>query len=242
MRNIEIQIPQGFSSVLNSQIQSAASVSINTTLMATKSRWEQVAQQGLTTTRADYLLGLNADDSLQFPDALTGVLTLRGKWPNMLEEGFTAFDMKNGFSHSARKHSKQDGGWFLTIPFRHRSTGTTGSAVGGSAMPDDIYAQARALRGGARLTGTEQNYPPATSWNGYQHKSGIYEGVKKISKTYDKATQNQYMSFRRVSNTSDPQSWWHPGFKGLKAIDIVESYAQDTFKKVFNKTIKEVMG
>lgn len=242
MREIRFEVPKGFSNVLASQIESVAAASISSTLMATKSKWEQVAQQRLTTTRNDYLLGLNADNSMSFPDAFTGVLILRGKWPNMLESGFQAFDMKDGFKNGPRVKHKKDGGWYQTIPFRHRTPGTTGSAVGGKAMPDDIYAQARALRGQERLRGTEQKYPPQKSWTGYQHKNGIYEGMVKNTKKYDKAIQNTYFTFRRVSDKSDPSSWHHPGFPGIKAIEVVEPWARDTFTKVFNANIKKVMG
>ncbi|UXR28856.1 hypothetical protein [Bacillus paranthracis] len=242
-RNLEINVPTGFSNVLNNQIQQATQAAISSTLMATKSKWEQVAQQKLNTTRADYILGLNADNSLEFPDAMTGILTLRGKWPNMLEEGFTSFDIKDGFAASMKKKMKKDGGWYLTVPFRHRTPNSTGSAVGGKAMPTDIYSQARALQGNTgRLTGTEQQYPAQTSWNGYQHKSGIYEGIQKNTKQYDKTSQNTYASFRRVSDKSDPQSWWHPGFAGIKAVDTVYPFAQQTFERVLQDYIKQTMG
>lgn len=241
-REIRIEMPKGWSGVLASQIEGAARLAVSSTLMATKSYWEQEAQKRLTTTRNDYLLGLSADNSVEFPDSFTGVLTLRGKWPNMLEEGFPSYDMKTGFQNGKRVKQKKDGGWFMTVPFRHRTPDTSGSAVGGKAMPEDIYAKARVLAGGQRLTGTEKEYPARTSHTGYQHKNGIYEGMKKVTKTYDKATQNQYYSFRRVSDKSDPSSWWHPGFPGIKAIDVVESYAEKTFKQVLPYNIKKAMG
>mgnify|MGYP001581022848 FL=1 len=49
-------------------------------------------------------------------------------------------------------------------------------------------------------------------YGAYQHKSNIYEGMVKIQKTYEKATQSKYMTFRRVSDLSDPMAWIHPGF------------------------------
>lgn len=240
MREIRLDIPKGFGNVLASQIEMAAQSAISGTMMATKSHWEQIAQQRLTTTRADYILGLNADNSVEFPDSYTGVLTLRGKWPNMLEEGFPAYDQKRGFGASDKVRRKKDGGWYLTIPFRHRTPDTSGSAVGGQSMPTDIYSQARALRGGQSLTGTETNYPAQTSWTGYQHKAGIYENMKRVRKQYDNTTQSQYMTFRRVSDKSDPESWWHPGFQGINAIDEVEDFARRTFNQVFNFNLRNL--
>lgn len=241
MRNISIKIPDGFGGVLASQIEQAVQASVSSTLMATKSRWEQEVQQRLRTTQLDYLLGLNADNSLEFPDPYTGILTLRGKWPNMLETGFPSFDMKDGLKNGPRAKKKKDGGWYNTVPYRHTNPKSVGAVVGRN-MPNDIYAQARALRGGQKLTGTETNYPPQTSWTGYQHKSGIYEGMIKNRKQYDKAVQSTYFTFRRVSDKSDPMSWKHPGFSGVKAMDVVEPYARKTFNQVFSKYIKDAMG
>lgn len=211
--------------------------------MAAKSHWEQLVQQRLTTTRADYLLGLNADNTLEFPDEYTGVLTLRGKWANMLETGFAAYDMKPGFASGSRVKSKKDGGWYTTIPMRHRTPGTTGSAVGGKSMPDDIYAKARTIQGNVgRLKGTEQAHPPKTSWTGYQHKNGTFEGMVKNRKKYEKAVQNSYTTFRRVSDKSDPDSWKHPGYKGVKAATEVESFVRSTLPRVLETYAKNVMG
>ncbi|MNW28251.1 hypothetical protein D3C74_50730 [compost metagenome] len=241
MRLIQISIPTGFSNVLASQIQAAASSAASSTLMAAKSKWEQIAQQRLTTTRTDYLLGLNADDSIEM-EAFGGSLTLRGKWPNMLESGFSAFDMKDGFGKSSKKKMKKDGGWYMTIPMRHTTPGTVGSAVGGQAMPDDIYAQARLLSGGQRLRGTEKSYPAQTSWTGYQHKSGKFEGMQRNQMDYEKVKQSAYFTFRRVSDKSDDASWKHPGFVGIKAIEEVEPWTRATFQRVLNANIKGLMG
>lgn len=242
MRVINIEIPKGFSGVLANQIQAAASAAVSSSLMAAKSKWEQIAQERLTTSRTDYLLGLNADDSFQMEDDFSGSLTLRGKWPNMLESGFPTFDIKDGFKKSGKVKTKKDGGWYLTIPFRQRTPNTTGSAVGGQAMPTDIYSQARMMRGRQTLTGTETNYPPQKSWTGYQHKNGLYEGMSRNTKQYNKATQSAYFTFRRVSDKSDPQSWIHPGFAGIKAVDTIEPWTKDTFQKVFNSNVKKLMG
>lgn len=242
MIKIEIKLPDRLVRNITPNIQQAIQMSVSQTLMATKSHWESIAQRKLTTTRADYLMGLSADGSVSFPDPFTGILTLKGKWANMLESGFPPYDMKTGFQNGPRVKQKKDGGWYTTIPFRHRTPNTTGSAVGGKAMPDDIYAQARVLRAGTRLKGTEANYPARTSWTGYQHKNGIYEGMVKNQKAYDKAIQSTYFTFRRVSDKSDRQSWWHPGFSGVKAIHSVEPFARSTFDNVLKYNLKAVMG
>lgn len=243
MKEVRVQIPDGFSNVLANQIEAAAISSVSATMIASKNKWESIAANKLHTTRADYLLGLNAEDSLEFPDAFTGVLTLRGKWPNKLEKGFGAYDIKDVLKNSPKVKHTKDGGWYITVPFRHRTPGTSGSAAGGQAMPGDIYSRARVLAANTgRLTGTEQQYPPRRSWTGYQHKSGIFEGMKRNVKKYDKAIQSTYVTFRRVSNNSDPDSWWHPGFVGVQAVDDVERFAEETFGKVIRANLKRYMG
>lgn len=241
IRNIEAHVPSGIGDVLASQLEAAASDAISKTMIATKAKWEQTAQQRLKSTRMDYIMGLNTDDSVEFPDAFTGVLTLRGGWPTMLETGFPAFDMKQGFGRSSKRKMLSDGsGWYMTIPMRHQTPSSNGMA-GGTPMPEDIYSRARALKGVTRLTGTEKDYPPGVSHAGYQHKSGIYEGMRKVSKDYAKATQSKYVSFRRVGSKSPSNSWMHPGFPGVEAINVVQPFAQRTLNKVLEQSIRDVM-
>ena len=106
----------------------------------------------------------------------------------------TPFDMKIGFSRSRKVHKTKDGGWYLNIPFRHKA----------SSMPRSIYNQARQLNEGESL---KVNGSTKTSWTGYQHNSNNLDGLRRmVNNTYGK-----YYTFRRVSNKSDPLSWWHPG-------------------------------
>lgn len=240
--DVKASIPSGIGDVLASQLEAAASDAISKTLMASKAKWEQTAQQRLKSTRMDYILGLNTDDSVEFPDAYTGVLTLRGGWPTMLEQGFPAFDMKTGFSKSSKRTMLKDGsGWYMTIPFRHGTPSASGVATG-SPMPSDIYSRARALKGVTRLTGTEDDYPPQTSHAGYQHRSGIYEGMRRVTKEYAKAKQSKYVTFRRVGSKSPANSWMHPGFPGIEAIGVVEPYAQRTLNQVLSQSVSDLMN
>lgn len=222
-----LETPTGWGDVLANQIQSAVSQAIRDTTDIVKLEWEQTARKKLKTTYLDYYTALNRPDSVEFPDPFTAVITLRGKWANMLETGFPAFDMKKGFERSERAKRTKNGGWYLTIPFRHLTPNAMG-VNGGQPMPTDIYKQARQLRQGERLTGTEMYYPPRTSWNGYQHKNGIYENMVRYEKYYSqsRARQGTYYTFRRVSNNSDPQAFWHPGYEGVHAMEHIRPFAE----------------
>lgn len=240
--DFNIATPNGFGDVLVNQMEMAVSSAIRDTLDVVKDEWEQTARKKLKSTYPDYYMGLNEYNSVEFPDPFTGVLTLRGKWANMLETGFPAFDMKQGFENSGKVKQKKDGGWYLTIPLRQRTPNSTGMMVGGNPMPRDIYSMAKQLQPQQRLTGTEMNYPPQASWTGYQHKNGLYEGMVRNVKQYANSTQGTYYTFRRVSDKSDPMAWLHPGYEGVHAMNHVRTFAEDMLNVAVTYYVKQVMG
>lgn len=158
----------------------------------------------------------------------------------MLEYGFGPFDEKLGFSKSSRKHTTKNGGWWLVIPFRHS---TPGSYLYGNPMSKQIYSQAKALGDKERLSvqGGQK-----TSWTGYVHKNNIDDGLTRIIKTYHnaetgkKTKQSQYMTFRKVSNNSDPLSWWHPGYKGVKMAEQLQDFALKTLERELTKNLAKI--
>lgn len=207
-------------------LENALRNSVQTSLSIIRDRWQREAQNKLKTTRTDYLLGLDFN-SIVYPldsDGFIGSVELNGKLPNMVETGFSPFDMKVGFGKSSKVKKTKSGGWYLTIPFRHSTPNSNGSF--GSPMPKSVYNVAKKLFPNGRMS-TKGNL--GRSWTGYQHKSNIYDGLQRIVKSYKKATQSQYYTFRRVSNNSDPTSWHHPGFSGVNIARSIMPFAQQTF-------------
>lgn len=225
--NWELEVPKDWADSLTNLLENAASRAVRDTADIVKLEWEKIAKQKLRTAYLDYYAGLNQPNSLEFPDPFTAVITMRGRWANMLETGFPAFDMKRGFKQSEKAKRTAKGGWYLTIPFRHLTPGSIGVG-GGTPMPMDIYRQAKNLLPGQRLTGTEAKYPPQMSWTLYLNKSGIYENMIRNVKVYSEsgARQGTYYTFRRVSDRSDPLSWWHPGYEGVHAVDQIKPLAE----------------
>jgi hypothetical protein len=148
-----------------------------------------------------------------------------------LEYGKGPWDMKPMLLNGPKAKVSKKGIKYNIIPFRHGTPNDTGADSNFKQMPEDIYSRARKLKPtitprnaqglptgttkwGQRLTGTEVDYPqghnPTTKT---PHKSGIYEGMVKIQKTYRAATQSKYLTFRIVSAKSRPGSWWHPGYE-----------------------------
>lgn len=193
--------------------------SLQDSLIAIKSRWQQEVQQKLKSSRAAYLQGIVIDIN-----GYTGTVQLQDQFSKMLESGFSAFDMKVKFGKSPKAHRTKAGGWYLTIPFRHTTPNSTGTY--GSKLSRDIYNIAKKLpdRGSLSFPGVGDK-----SWTGYQHKSTKYDGLTRIIKGYQNSNKSQYYTFRRVSNNSDPMSWWHPGYKGVKIVPTLSTFAQNTF-------------
>lgn len=56
------------------------------------------------------------------------------------------------------------------------------------------------------------------------HKTDIYAGMYRMQETYAKATQSHYMTFRRVSDKSDPKAFIHPGIEARHLFDEAAGY------------------
>lgn len=222
---------------LSPQVTTAIRTSIQTSLAIIRDRWQREIQTRLKSTRMLYLQGLGFD-SVVYPldaDGYAGAVQLRGKLPNMLEHGFPSFDIKRGFAKSPRAHASKSGGWYLTVPFRHSTPGSNG--MYGTPMPKTVYSAARKLADGGRLS-----FPGAgdRSWTGYQHKNTRYDGLTRIVRSYQSANQSQYYTFRRVSNNSDPLSWWHPGYRGVQVASRLMPFAQSTFMSILSNSLNGI--
>lgn len=201
---------------------------------AVAAKWEAIAKHELKATAAEYAQNIISVDKGRFAKTvlLTGVL------PNMLEEGASAFDLKEGFKKSSKvrytlpvyKQTKngqvQVGGgeWYLTIPFRIGTPGTLGQAGFSSVMPDEVYnAMKQSLGNTLQVEEIPTPYDqrktrgviPAGDKNpyygSYTHKTSIYAGMSRRTAQYGKTTQNTYGTFRRAGENSDPLSWIHKG-------------------------------
>lgn len=186
--------------------------------------WYQEAGDNLKQTKHEYQRGLYiekpSDDSI--------IVGLVGWLPNALEQGLQPFDMKEGFSKSGkRKPAYRKGGstgWYLTVPFRHGTPGIIAeSGIFSGVMPQKVYEAARnAAKNNRSLMDTDLpaefqikgirpevvNLVTKQVFQEYKHKSSIWQGMVKSNKQH----HSQYVTFRRVSDQSDPSSWIHSGF------------------------------
>lgn len=197
--------------------------------------WQTQASKELTSSRKDFINSIIVGEEGRF----RGFVMLVGQVPNMIEDGAEPFDMKIGFLKSDKKKMGSSGP-YLTIPRRFATPGALGeSSVFSEVLPEEIYAIVKDRKSGTSTLGgaisrgaglklpdiPEQFRVPEVRqkivtksriWEAYQNKASKYEGLQRVQKTYESATQGQYISFRRVSNNSDPDAWIHPGIAAHK--------------------------
>ena len=221
--------------------------------------WRLEATNALTSTRQDYIDGLQVINNSQY----SKTIKLNGVLNNMIEEGVNAFDMKEGFSKSpkAKWSPKTDKNgnvtlhWYLTVPFRHGVPTTIGdNAAFSGVMPNAVYNVIKNSPAKKGLSASAIPHPydipqkrdaiviPSKNINipEYKHKHSIYEGLTRPTGAYGKTSQNTYVSFRRVSENSDPDSWIHSGIKAHKLLD--KAIAETDIETIVENNIDETLA
>lgn len=180
----------------------------------------ELAKKELNSTRKMFVNGIKVVQLSKYACAVD----LIGVMPNAITFGMSPFDMKDGFSKSAKRVSKKGGGWYLTIPMRWANPNAIASSqVFSGTMPPEIYNLAKRLQSG--ITGKDtlrtgdlpagfddSKFRPAMQVadevrEQYDHKSPMFAGLQKSGS----GKNTQYSTFRRVSDKSDPNSWMHSG-------------------------------
>lgn len=207
--------------------------------------WTNLVTKNLRSTRQDYLRAMSYDRISSNEAIFTLHWSKENPLPIMLEVGCEPFDEKIGFAQSSKKKMRKGGGWYLTIPFRHATSEALGEAgFFNSIMPKQIEILAKKADQPLKQKALPQplNTPGQRdvinrmnkNVEAYKHKFSIYAGLvrKDISSTV-KENRGGYFTFRRVSDKSDPLSWWHEGFekhdfmgKALKDLNIQTTVAQ----------------
>lgn len=223
--------------------------------------WREEAHRSLKGSRSAYINGIQQPD---IQDNIS-IIELIGSLANMLESGASPFDMKVGFAKSDKRTIKEKGGWFLTVPFRWSTPDALGENEAFSfKMNKEVYGIVKDYTAsqsgvnkkviyGKRLSENElpkhlqgtltrkeiKNDEGNVLYGSYKHKSNIFAGMTKMQKTYEKATQSQYVTFRRVSDLSDPLSWIHPGFVAKNFAD--KAVSQTDVNAVVDNTANQFL-
>jgi len=248
----EFSLPQNTADLMVSQ-------AVNNVTTEMYRNWRLEAANQLTSSRNEYVNGLQIIDNSQF----SKTIKLNGVLANMVEKGASAFDMKEGFRKSSKvkysiktdKNGAVTYSWYLTIPFRMGVPTTIGdNAAFSGIMPKPIYNIVKNKPSNTGLVSSEIPHPyeklgkrsriliPSKNIDipEYKHKHSIFEGLTKQTAAYGKTTQNTYVSFRRVGEKSDQNSWMH---KGIKAHNLLPAARAATdVDTVVNNTVDEILA
>jgi hypothetical protein len=186
---------------------------------AALSEWQQLASATLGDSAEGYIEAMRVEDD----GAGKVVLKLDGTLANMQEKGTPAFDMKPGLL---------GGESYKVIPITHGNA----SGGGSNAMPKKTLQKAKLMHYGEREGGRfKDTSRKKTSSTGYKHKNTLYSGMVRPTKSAAKTHGGGFVTFRAVSQNSDPSSWWHPGFEALDLIDKVKEHIERMFPDILNK-------
>lgn len=196
------------------------------------SKWENLVDNGLKGLRNVYKNAMYVDKKSP-TEVIFGLREGENGLAMALEEGKAAWDEKPFFKASPRKHRKAMGdGWYLTVPFRHATPEAVAeSGIFQSVLPKEVYDIAK-NNGGHRMSMTQlpEQYRQLGSRKEivtdmgvipeYTHKAPKYLGLVRVNvSSTNKENRGGYMTFRRVSDRSDPNSWIHPGFDAHRFMD-----------------------
>ena len=171
------------------------------------------------------------------------LITLNGDWPNMLEEGFSGYDMKDSLLNSTKtvtegsragqswvQKNKKDGSKFAHVPFQQKPF-----AVSGDLQQDLKAMTARNMEGAEqRLTKTFKD-PSGKPISGKvataRSENPLLDRVTKYQKVSESGrVQSIYMTFRTISENSE--GWRHPGFGGYGLFEEIESYVETELDRI----------
>lgn len=208
---------------------------------AARQKWVSLAQKNLGSTSRDYIAGIQ----LTVEDRVA-VLELVGKLPNMLERGWPGGDMREWMLKSPKAKQGKNGP-YLVVPFRHGAPGTSGRNTG-APMPTSIHQVAKQLAPTVSRPSAPGS-PGGTKWGGRLHPglpmskkakehltrkakpfhtTSLHMGMVRKQKTYEKATQSSYQTFRTISQHSNApgKHWVHPGIKPRRFARDVQKHVE----------------
>ena len=215
-------------------------------------RWQNLISSELHKTRNEYKRGVFIER--ESPLSVTFGLTNReSSIPLMIEEGQPPFDEKEGFRNSPKRKETEDGGWYIDIPFRHATPEAVADfGLFSTVMPRQIYNEVRQL---GRLS--FMDLPVRESAIGqrkeinrlgvnkpaYIHKVPIYQGLTKVNiASTTNETRSGYFTWRRVSDASDPNSWWNGGIIPYKLMNkaLEQAKIDVVADRVINEFLKAI--
>lgn len=222
-----------------------------------RAEWIRLAKERLRSTAADYVRGIQP---VEWVGSTLARVALVGPWPNVLEHGKAAWDLRETLlvvGKVAKVRISREGFRYLAVPFRHQAPGGGGARVMGvayagllgeeaaRALGRAIHRRAKQLEGtrsapggsagggqtrwGGRLATDELDVPRLRE----RHAGDLFAGMVRKEKTYARATQSSYATWRMISDNpasfrSDDggQNWRHPGIPAAGLLRQVQAHLE----------------
>ena len=187
----------------------------------------QQAQDKLDSSRQDYL------KSLDFQD-LGNIYIISIEDPGVYyEDGFASFDQKDGLLSGPKAKVSQDGKRYNVVPYQHRPFTEKRSPKARAyqiQLKETVASMERISPREIRdRSGRVMGHVVARATKEIE---GYTSGMVQIEKNYGKSKSSTYMTFRGVSDVSDPKDWIHPGYRGLKAFEAAEKMIDDRVDQI----------
>jgi hypothetical protein len=237
---------------------------------AARAEWIRVAGAELRTSRRDYLRGIQevvfagntATVSLvgQLPNIIEQGMgridmrdTLLGPNVPVAPEG--------RFGKHLTIRPSGAVGFYRAIPFRHATPGTGGAVgqamgeqyQGHEAVEDAGQLGQRVYERAKKLKATTSDPYKGTKWGGRlpvglapllkpHHKTDIFAGMVRERKTYSKARQSKYVTFRTISTLIRDESWIRKATSGRHFSKKVSRFVDEIAPKALSAYVQNWGG
>jgi len=218
-------------------------------------KWITIAQEHSAT--GDYVRMLAADKSLQYPyvgnDYAVAVVNL-AQHASILESGHAGFHLPSRWT---KWKVGKKGNRYAHVAFRHMTpiTKSGGSTTlrARRAMPAEVYARAKTLQRGKRLTGFGDTYKQSKSYNyyrqvfgdlpeelsgseGYTWHSSRFEGLtRRTAVTPGGGRHTVYSTVRTI--TPDSDGWYIPPKPGYRIAERAMEAAAPQIRKILEEAV-----
>jgi hypothetical protein len=206
---------------------------------AARAKWIQLSLDQLRTSQQSYTAGIS---TVKQSHGIAWI-ELNGDFPNMIEQGFGPFDLRNTLLDPSKRGVKTgaDGERYRSIMFRRGTGGATGRNF---AVATDLYAatlgerRARAIGRAAMKAGRDLKkgqhsgegvgatkrqdgahplrvgeFTPAGHQIKHAHKTDLFAGMQRFEQVTKRGGIQHTFGVFRTISTGVPEGWIHPGYQ-----------------------------
>lgn len=226
-------------------------IAVGNLARATHSEWISRAQSRLNSGRESYIRGLQDSGSFGVRTTTRGDvydISLVGEMPNNFEFGMQSYDMKTvrpGWLGGAKAKTAKDGSKYIVIPFRHSTTSTSNIQYTGKAKAANLKSELRdavkkygldrmqRAATGRVIEGKVKSIPKSAPVHSYlQGLTRIQKGEQGTTSSGKQRGSASLLTFRVMSTKSKPESWIHPGIRGVNLLPEMTAWAESQMDKI----------